>query len=1606
MAVRFPWRRLRRRKSLLARPWIQTIPPAERLEDRALLAAFTVSTLNDTFDASPGDGFAADTIGATSLRAAIQEANALAGRDTIVLPSGTYTLAITGIDEDSSARGDLDITSDILIMGAGAGRTFIDAAELDRVLDVRPGANLILTGVTLRNGLAVNAAGIRNAGSLELIDSVVSGNDASGAANSLGGGIGNASGTLTLTRVTVSNNTAAVHGGGLYSSGGTIVATDSTFSGNSATADGGGISIFTGMLQISDSTISNNTAGADGGGLSAEAAIVTATRTTVSGNTAVQDGGGLNVIGNGELRLFDNSITNNSTNTGFGGGIRNYQSTLAVTETTVSGNQAGRSGGGIDNDAGLLELTNSLLTANTAIENGGGLNNYFGTAGISNSTFSANTATLNGGGIHNGDQSAVTIVNSTLTSNSASTGVGGGINNLTTASLANTIIAGNLGSGPDLAGTFTSLGNNLVGDIGFAGGLSGGVNGDLVGGGFTPLDAMLSSLQDNGGSTFSHALLVGSLAIDAGNGNGVAVADQTGLSRVRDGNSDGTDAVDIGAVEFRDGIRTFMVTVLTDSTDVLFGDGLAEDDTGETSLRAAIQEANALPGETRIVLPAGIHQVSLFDAAFDEAETSIFSGIEDLDVFGKLTIEGAGQSQTFIDAGNLFRILHVVPGASLTLKNLSVQNGDDIFGGGIYVNGGQLTLEDATVASSTATGSVGLSYGGGIVVESSSLTLTRATLTGNSADVDGAGLYATNSAVSLNNSSVLNNTAARSGGGMALVNSNVQINGSTVSSNSSTDDGGGIAIGSGSVVSIATTTINSNSSDDFGGGLYVVGGSLFLIDSTIAENQAASSGGGINNEQGAITIRRTTINNNTAAASGGGIDNFQGTIGVSQTTISGNTAGSLGGGIVNFAGGAIEFQSSTIVNNTAGDFGGGLWNSGIARSGNTIVARNSGVNGSPDINGSVTSLGTNLIGNGIGSTGIINGVGGNLVGTTVSPIDPRLTPLQDNGGSTLTHLPLYGSAAIDGGLTALPTVVDQRGRVRIGLSNLGGPAVSDIGAVEFEGISLSAGFIDSINLTASRENDELLIADSDSGQVLIRLPVELIDQFQVNGAGFDDSLIVDLTGGNPLPFGGFAFVGGPDNGSTDLDFLSLSSGTAQSVSHSVTTGVDGIVRVDGRVVSYTRVESLSDSTSASVREFRFGDANDSVVFANSGISNDGMMSISRNGGTPIEFLVPTSTLAVADSGGASVVRFDSVDDLFASGIRISTGSSGDLIDASIVDVPVTVDSGSGNDTILTGSGDDSVVSNDGDNRIFTLGGNDSVTVGAGADRVFAGDGNDVIDPGAGDDRVFGGDGNDTVAGSNGRDFIRGGRDADVLNGGSGFDTLFGDHGDDTINGDYGNDTIYGGNGRDFIQGDSGNDRIFGNNGYDTIYGGVGNDFLRGGRGNDWLSGDFGNDEVLGDDHRDTLSGGDGDDTLTAGDGDDRVFAGAGNDRVSGGSGNDLLYGGDGNDTLLGGAGADSIRGGFGDDAIAGQDGDDTLIGDHDDDTLLGGAGNDAVIGGAGNDTAFGGAGVDTVIGNGGTDMLGGGSGEQQAADPGDVITGLAGEIDEAFVVSDEWMLPV
>jgi CSLREA domain-containing protein len=91
--------------------------------------SFTVNDTSDQVDAGPGDGICRTSSGTCTLRAAIQEANALPGADTIQVPAGIYTLAIPPLNENNADVGDLDITGPVTIIGAGAGITILDGGR-------------------------------------------------------------------------------------------------------------------------------------------------------------------------------------------------------------------------------------------------------------------------------------------------------------------------------------------------------------------------------------------------------------------------------------------------------------------------------------------------------------------------------------------------------------------------------------------------------------------------------------------------------------------------------------------------------------------------------------------------------------------------------------------------------------------------------------------------------------------------------------------------------------------------------------------------------------------------------------------------------------------------------------------------------------------------------------------------------------------------------------------------------------------------------------------------------------------------------------------------------------------------------------------------------------------------------------------------------------------------------------------------------------------------------------------------------------------------------------------------------------------------------------
>jgi hypothetical protein len=221
---------------------------------------------------------------------------------------------------------------------------------------------------------------------------------------------------------------------------------------------------------------------------------VTISDVTITHGFGCDSGGGGGILNHGGLTLSGTSILNNSS--GFripcnlnGGGIATDGAQLTVMNSTISGNSAGCSGGGIYAFNGQLTVMNSTISGN-------------GCEGVSPPCEMGQ-----GGGMFIGGGATATVTDSTFSDNFAQRG--GAINNGGAAQIGDTILNAAEGSGTILnRGTVTSLGYNLASDNG--GGVLTGP-GDQIN-----TDPMLGPLQDNGGPTFTHALLPGSPAIDAG----------------------------------------------------------------------------------------------------------------------------------------------------------------------------------------------------------------------------------------------------------------------------------------------------------------------------------------------------------------------------------------------------------------------------------------------------------------------------------------------------------------------------------------------------------------------------------------------------------------------------------------------------------------------------------------------------------------------------------------------------------------------------------------------------------------------------------------------------------------------------------------------------------------------------------------------------------------------------------------------------------------------------------------------------------------------------------------------------------------------------------
>jgi hypothetical protein len=316
--------------------------PAAHAADETFIADYTI----DGADWKPGDGKCdamAMILGdQCTLRAAVMEASALTGPQTIQLVKGTYKLTNQGPHENGGTLGDIDIHGDLIIKGVTASETIIDGQGLDRVLHVHSGVTRV-NNVTLTNGNPQNDNGgaiMVKGGSVKLYSSVVSNSKAN-----QGGGIYSEATAVHLLGSKVQNNTATLNGGGVVVvNASSLDAVESVISGN-------------------QNLTSSDTTGLGGGIYASGAQYVQLERSLLASNKAARNGGAISV--DGPLVVVNSTISTNTAGNK-GGGIFRKGTGGSINNTTFTLNKA-VSGGGMHIEGGAsVDLRNSLLANNTA----------------------------------------------------------------------------------------------------------------------------------------------------------------------------------------------------------------------------------------------------------------------------------------------------------------------------------------------------------------------------------------------------------------------------------------------------------------------------------------------------------------------------------------------------------------------------------------------------------------------------------------------------------------------------------------------------------------------------------------------------------------------------------------------------------------------------------------------------------------------------------------------------------------------------------------------------------------------------------------------------------------------------------------------------------------------------------------------------------------------------------------------------------------------------------------------------------------------------------------------------------------------------------------
>lgn len=373
--------------------------------------------------------------------------------------------------------------------------------------------------------------------------------------------------TVSISNLTILRGERTNGGGAIYLERSVLNLTNSILLKNSASRDGGAILDWgNSSITLINTTVSENSTSSSGGGISVgENGSINLTTSSVSFNTAGINGGGIDLDDDVRLTVDNSTVSSNNATANGGGVYASNGSSVYVDHGTVSYNSAGSSGGGIyADDDSVVTVNLGIVSVNTALESGGGLLSFNSGLEIKNSTISRNNALMAGGGIFfasNDPDLRLLIRQSTVTKNFAFDD-GGGISVIgdnSVVKFTQSIVSGNTAAdlAADIAsfgGTFTADSYNLFGDSsntnaqafsGFSPNLSGT---DIIATSDGTLPTALTSILDttlknNGGQTKTHALVVGSPAINTNSPSFCFPTDQRDVSR-----NDGK--CDIGSYEY------------------------------------------------------------------------------------------------------------------------------------------------------------------------------------------------------------------------------------------------------------------------------------------------------------------------------------------------------------------------------------------------------------------------------------------------------------------------------------------------------------------------------------------------------------------------------------------------------------------------------------------------------------------------------------------------------------------------------------------------------------------------------------------------------------------------------------------------------------------------------------------------------------------------------------------------------------------------------------------------------------------------------------------------------------------------------------------------